>query len=206
MPAADPARQISRESVRRSWRTAAHHRRDRVLGWAVVGNTYLWFLAALLQFVIVIYGHDVLRVNETQISYLQAAVGIGIGVGSLAAGYLSRGKIEYRLVPAGRDRNDGIRISGLAARASASGRCASILACSDFSAASTRSRSTRSSSIGPSGKRKAASSPPRTCSLSSACFLPRDFILCFLRLPTSTRQIFLAGAVMTLAATFYAIF
>ncbi len=74
---------------------------DRVLGWAVVGNTYLWFLAALLQFVIVVYGHDVLRVNETEISYLQAAVGIGIGMGSLAAGYLSRGKIEQRLVPLG---------------------------------------------------------------------------------------------------------
>jgi acyl-[acyl-carrier-protein]-phospholipid O-acyltransferase/long-chain-fatty-acid--[acyl-carrier-protein] ligase len=66
-----------------------------------VGNTYLWFLAALLQFVIVVYGHDVLRVDETQISYLQAAVGIGIGMGSLAAGYLSRGKIEHRLVPLG---------------------------------------------------------------------------------------------------------
>lgn len=74
---------------------------DRILGWAVVGNTYLWFLAALLQFVIVVYGHDVLRVDEKQISYLQAAVGIGIGVGSLAAGYLSRGKIENRLVPVG---------------------------------------------------------------------------------------------------------
>jgi acyl-[acyl-carrier-protein]-phospholipid O-acyltransferase / long-chain-fatty-acid--[acyl-carrier-protein] ligase len=74
---------------------------DRVLGWAVVGNTYLWFLAALLQFVIVIYGHDVLRVAETEISYLQAAVGIGIGVGSLTAGYLSRGKIESRLIPVG---------------------------------------------------------------------------------------------------------
>jgi acyl-[acyl-carrier-protein]-phospholipid O-acyltransferase / long-chain-fatty-acid--[acyl-carrier-protein] ligase len=74
---------------------------DRLLQWAVIGNTYLWFLAALLQFVIVIYGHDALRVDETQISYLQAAVGIGIGVGSLVAGYLSRGKIECRLVPAG---------------------------------------------------------------------------------------------------------
>jgi MFS family permease len=40
-------------------------------------------------------------VNETEISYLQAAVGIGIGVGSLFAGYLSRGKIETRLVPVG---------------------------------------------------------------------------------------------------------
>jgi acyl-[acyl-carrier-protein]-phospholipid O-acyltransferase/long-chain-fatty-acid--[acyl-carrier-protein] ligase len=74
---------------------------DRLLGWAIVGNTYLWFLAALLQFVIVVYGHDVLQVNESEISYLQAAVGIGIGVGSLIAGYLSRGKIETRLVPVG---------------------------------------------------------------------------------------------------------
>src|SRR5260221_12867539 len=75
--------------------------KDRVLRWAVVGNTYLWFLAALLQFVIVVYGHDVLRVDETQISYLQAAVGVGIGVGSLSAGYLSRGKIENPLSPVG---------------------------------------------------------------------------------------------------------
>src|SRR6266849_442180 len=74
---------------------------DRILGWAVVGNTYLWFLAALLQFVIVVYGHDALRVDETQISYLQAALGIGIGVGSLLAGYLSFGEIEYGLVPLG---------------------------------------------------------------------------------------------------------
>lgn len=75
--------------------------KDRLLSWSVIGNTYLWFLAALLQFVIVIYGHDVLRVDESRISYLQAAVGIGIGVGSLAAGYLSAGKIERRLVPVG---------------------------------------------------------------------------------------------------------
>jgi acyl-[acyl-carrier-protein]-phospholipid O-acyltransferase/long-chain-fatty-acid--[acyl-carrier-protein] ligase len=71
------------------------------LDWAVWGNVYLWFLAALLQLTIVVYGHDTLRVNEAHISYLQAAVGIGIGVGSVAAGYLSRGKIEIRLIPVG---------------------------------------------------------------------------------------------------------
>src|SRR5712692_772139 len=76
-------------------------RRDRVLGWAVLGNVYLWYLAALLQFTIVMYGHDVLHINEARISYLQAAVGIGIGLGSLAAGYLSGGKIEYGLIPMG---------------------------------------------------------------------------------------------------------
>ena len=76
-------------------------RADRVLSWAVLGNTYLWFLAALLQFTIVIYGHDILRADDARISYLQAAVGIGIGLGSFAAGYLSGGKIEYGLIPLG---------------------------------------------------------------------------------------------------------
>jgi acyl-[acyl-carrier-protein]-phospholipid O-acyltransferase/long-chain-fatty-acid--[acyl-carrier-protein] ligase len=101
VPAADPARKFRVNpfaDLAGQFRIIAG---DRVLEWAVVGNTYLWFLAALLQFVIVVYGHDVLRVDESQISYLQAAVGIGIGTGSLAAGYLSRGKIEYRLVPLG---------------------------------------------------------------------------------------------------------
>jgi len=74
---------------------------DRVLGWAVFGNTYLFFLAALLQLAVIIYGHDVLRIDEAHITYLQAAIAVGIGLGSVAAGYLSRGKIEYGLIPLG---------------------------------------------------------------------------------------------------------
>src|ERR1700731_1296053 len=101
VPAADPARKFRTNPFADLGGQIRIIARDRVLAWAVVGNTYLWFLAALLQFVIVIYGHDVLRVAETEISYLQAAVGIGIGVGSLTAGYLSRGKIESRLIPVG---------------------------------------------------------------------------------------------------------
>jgi acyl-[acyl-carrier-protein]-phospholipid O-acyltransferase/long-chain-fatty-acid--[acyl-carrier-protein] ligase len=101
VPAADPARKFRANPFADLAGQFHIIAKDHILRWAVVGNTYLWFLAALLQFVIVVYGHDVLRVDETQISYLQAAVGIGIGAGSLAAGYLSRGKIEYRLVPLG---------------------------------------------------------------------------------------------------------
>jgi acyl-[acyl-carrier-protein]-phospholipid O-acyltransferase/long-chain-fatty-acid--[acyl-carrier-protein] ligase len=101
LPAANPARAFRANPFADLGGQLRIIARDGVLSWAVVGNTYLWFLAALLQFVIVVYGHDVLQVDETQISYLQAAVGIGIGIGSLFAGYLSRGKIETRLVPIG---------------------------------------------------------------------------------------------------------
>ncbi len=101
VPAADPTKKLRWNPIgdlRAQMKTILA---DRTLAWAVMGNTYLFFLAALLQFIIIIYGHDVLGVDETHISYLQAAVGIGIGIGSVAAGYLSGGKIEYGLIPLG---------------------------------------------------------------------------------------------------------
>jgi acyl-[acyl-carrier-protein]-phospholipid O-acyltransferase/long-chain-fatty-acid--[acyl-carrier-protein] ligase len=101
VPAADPGRRFRANPLADFRGQLRIIMQDRVLAWAIAGNTYIWFLAALLQFVIVIYGHDILHVDETQISFLQAAVGIGIGLGSLAAGYLSFGAIEYGLVPLG---------------------------------------------------------------------------------------------------------
>ena len=85
-------------------------RQDRVLFMAVIGNTYFWFLAVLLSQNIIIYGLDILRVDPTHNGYLQAALAIGIGIGSYAAGYLSGGKIEYGLIPLG---SMGITVASL---------------------------------------------------------------------------------------------
>ncbi len=101
VPAADPTRRFRKNPFADLGGQLRIMMRDRVLAWAVAGNSYLFFLAALLQFVIVVYGHDVLHVDDTQVSYIQASVGIGIGLGSLAAGYLSGDKIEYGLIPLG---------------------------------------------------------------------------------------------------------
>jgi acyl-[acyl-carrier-protein]-phospholipid O-acyltransferase / long-chain-fatty-acid--[acyl-carrier-protein] ligase len=101
VPAADPRRTFRWNPLGDFASQLRVIRGDTVLSWAVLGNTYLWFLAALLQFTIVIYGHDTLHADDAHISYLQAAVGIGIGIGSFAAGYLSGGKIEYGLIPLG---------------------------------------------------------------------------------------------------------
>ena len=101
VPAADPMRKFRWNPLGDLWTEIKRIRADKILAWAVLGNTYLFFLAALLQFAIVIYGHDVLHIDDTHTSYLQAAVGIGIGLGSAAAGYLSAGKIEYGLIPLG---------------------------------------------------------------------------------------------------------
>src|SRR6202045_2470014 len=101
VPAADPAKRFHLTSLIDVWSPMKVIRSDRALWLAVLGNTYFFFVAALLQFNIFIYGQDVLHIRSTQGGFLQAAVAIGIGVGSFAAGYLSGGKIEYGLIPLG---------------------------------------------------------------------------------------------------------
>jgi acyl-[acyl-carrier-protein]-phospholipid O-acyltransferase / long-chain-fatty-acid--[acyl-carrier-protein] ligase len=99
--AADPAKKFQLNFLGDLWTNGARIAQDRVLWLAVAGNTYFFFLGALLQFDIVFYGRDILHLASTRGSLLQAAIAIGIGLGSLAAGYLSGGKIEYGLIPLG---------------------------------------------------------------------------------------------------------
>src|SRR5215472_5688818 len=101
VPAADPAKRFHLVSLIDVWSPMKLIRRDRVLWLAVLGNTYFFFVAGLLQFDIFIYGQDVQHIRATEGGLLQAAIAIGIGLGSFAAGYLSAGKIEYGLIPLG---------------------------------------------------------------------------------------------------------
>src|SRR6202790_3722991 len=101
VPAADPAKKFRVNFLGDLWSQGKLIGQDYVLWLAVLGNTYFFFLGALLQFDIVFYARDVLHVTATHGSLLQAAVAIGIGLGSFAAGYLSGGKIEYGLIPLG---------------------------------------------------------------------------------------------------------
>jgi acyl-[acyl-carrier-protein]-phospholipid O-acyltransferase / long-chain-fatty-acid--[acyl-carrier-protein] ligase len=101
VPPADPAKKFRAFFLIDLWAQGKLIRADRVLWLAVVGNTYFWFLGALLQFNIIIYGQDVLKISSTHNGILQASLAVGIGVGSLIAGFLSAGKIEYGLIPLG---------------------------------------------------------------------------------------------------------
>ena len=101
VPAANPSRRFRWNPFGELGDQLRIVRADKVLTWAVMGNSYLWFLAALLQFAIVVYGQEILHLDSFHTSLLEAAVGIGIGVGSFAAGYLSGEKIEYGLIPIG---------------------------------------------------------------------------------------------------------
>jgi acyl-[acyl-carrier-protein]-phospholipid O-acyltransferase/long-chain-fatty-acid--[acyl-carrier-protein] ligase len=98
---ADPARQFKVNFVGELFRQVRDMRKDRPLALAVAGNTYFNFLGALLLLNLFFFGADVLKLKEVQIGYLNVALALGIGLGSVSAGYLSGGKIEYGLVPLG---------------------------------------------------------------------------------------------------------
>ena len=76
-------------------------RADRVLRLATIGSVYLWAIASLLGQDILIYGKSTLGLSDTLAGLPLAVLGIGIAIGSVFAGKLSAGKVEYGLMPLG---------------------------------------------------------------------------------------------------------
>lgn len=68
---------------------------------AIIGISYFWFMGALLHMVIILLGKEMMALDDTQVGLLIAFLGIGIGVGTVAAGWLSGDRVELGLVPVG---------------------------------------------------------------------------------------------------------
>ena len=101
VPAAAPDRPLPLNPVAELWKQLKVMKQDRDLWRANWGNVGFFFVAALVQMNLLLHAKDVLRLAETKTGLLSAALALGIGFGSVAAGYASRGRIEYRLVPLG---------------------------------------------------------------------------------------------------------
>ena len=76
-------------------------RADRILRLAVMGQIIVWSIASLVPAPVLAYAMVTLHLKEWMSGFPLAAVGFGIGAGSLAAGRLSASKVEYGLVPLG---------------------------------------------------------------------------------------------------------
>jgi acyl-[acyl-carrier-protein]-phospholipid O-acyltransferase/long-chain-fatty-acid--[acyl-carrier-protein] ligase len=101
LPAADPKKEFRANFFGDFFSCMKLIRDDYVLFLGAVGIAFLFFLGALFQPTIIFYGKDILHLDDTHVGWLQAALALGLGLGSLAAGFLSGGKIEYGLVPLG---------------------------------------------------------------------------------------------------------
>src|SRR5580700_3695552 len=74
---------------------------DRPLWLTVAGQTYFWFTGALFQLTVILLGAESLHLSATQTGLLVTALAVGIGLGSIAAGWLSGDSVEIGLVPYG---------------------------------------------------------------------------------------------------------
>jgi acyl-[acyl-carrier-protein]-phospholipid O-acyltransferase/long-chain-fatty-acid--[acyl-carrier-protein] ligase len=83
------------------WTGVKHIYRDRPLWLTVAGISYFWFLGALFQMTVILIGTETLRLSETATGLLVTALAVGIGVGSITAGWLSGDAVEIGLVPYG---------------------------------------------------------------------------------------------------------
>ncbi len=101
VPAAAPQKKFRANFIAELWEQIQQMRPDPTLWLAVLGNTYFWFLGPLFLQTVLVYGNDVLHLSPSRIALLDAALALGIGVGSVLAGYLSDNKIEYGLIPIG---------------------------------------------------------------------------------------------------------
>jgi acyl-[acyl-carrier-protein]-phospholipid O-acyltransferase/long-chain-fatty-acid--[acyl-carrier-protein] ligase len=99
-PAA-PGRRISINP----WREIAYGlktlRGNRVLWLTVIGISYFWFLGALLQLVMILFGTQTMGLQDRWVGILTTFAAVGIAAGSLAAGRLSGDKVELGLAPIG---------------------------------------------------------------------------------------------------------
>ena len=101
IPPANPLKKFNPNFPAEILRQLRAMRGDRPLWLALAGNTYFGFLGMLLLLNLFFYGSETLHVDEMHIGLLNVALALGIGFGSVAAGFLSGGKIEYGLVPLG---------------------------------------------------------------------------------------------------------
>ena len=84
--------------IREAWRSI---RTDRTLKLVIAGQAAFWALASLLGQDVLTYAKEALGLDDTAAGITFVAFGIGVGVGSVAAGRISNHRIEPGLIPLG---------------------------------------------------------------------------------------------------------
>ena len=73
-------------------------RSDRQLGAAIWVSTVFWTAGSMVQLSVNYLGKEVLAVGDAKTSFMVSTISIGIALGSVTAGLLSRGRVNLRLV------------------------------------------------------------------------------------------------------------
>ena len=105
-------------------RDYAEVRGNPTLYYTLVGITWFGFIASFFVTVIPVFGKNELHLDEARVGLLFALLSIGVGIGAVVAGRLSRGHVEIGLVPIG---SVGTTIFSLLLASSGAGRIVPML-------------------------------------------------------------------------------
>ncbi|MFV1967269.1 MAG: MFS transporter, partial [Pirellulaceae bacterium] len=75
--------------------------RDRPLCYALLASCMFWLLAGVTQQAVNSLGERQLELSDDRTSVLVASIGVGIALGAIAAGRLSRGRADFHIMRAG---------------------------------------------------------------------------------------------------------
>lgn len=100
-PAARPGAAVSFEPVSSTAANLKHLAGLPAVNLATYAAAFFWFIGALFQMNLLIYGTRLMGLSEAACGRFQVVLALGIGAGSFIAGRLSRGRVELGLVPLG---------------------------------------------------------------------------------------------------------
>ena len=100
-PSGHPGAEFAWNVLRSFGRDYAEVRGNPTLFYTLVGIAWFGFIASFFLTVIPVFGKNELNLDQTGVGLLFALLAIGIGMGAVAAGRLSRGHVEIGLVPIG---------------------------------------------------------------------------------------------------------
>jgi acyl-[acyl-carrier-protein]-phospholipid O-acyltransferase/long-chain-fatty-acid--[acyl-carrier-protein] ligase len=101
LAAADPTRALPRRPVRETWGSLRQLTSNAPLFRAALGIAFFWFLASLANLNIDVFGNGDLGMRQQDIGILLGILVLGLGAGSVLAGFFSGDKVELGLVPLG---------------------------------------------------------------------------------------------------------
>ena len=101
VPSANPALEFPWNPIQYSWRDMKLVMSDRPILRVTLGIAFFWSLASLAQMNIDVFVTGELHKNQTEVGIFLAVLSLGVGVGSVLAGWWSGGRVELGMVPFG---------------------------------------------------------------------------------------------------------
>lgn len=101
VPSANPTLEFPWNPIQYSWRDMKLVLSDRPILRVTLGIAFFWSLASLAQMNIDVYVTGELEKSQTEVGIFLAVLSLGVGLGSVLAGWWSGGRVELGMVPFG---------------------------------------------------------------------------------------------------------